>query len=230
MSSILKALVLMIFVHGANAVPSHSHQSIVAAVESYFNELLAGGGDEVSVKVGKIDSRLRLKACEIPLNVSLPATSRRIGGVTVKVSCEGESPWAIYIQSEVEQFGSVMVARRNLQRGDTITQEDIEQRRVSLGRVRGGYITKRENILGWEVKRNIPIGKIVSPNSIRRQLLVTKGDIVVIIAKNAKFEVKMSGIAKSSGAKGDTVQVINQSSKKVVEGVVIGPGVVQVPM
>lgn len=53
---------------------------------------------------------------------------------------------------------------------------------------------------------------------------------MVIIAKNAKFEVKMSGVAKSSGAKGDTVQVTNQSSKKVVEGVVIAPGVVQVPM
>jgi len=187
-------------------------------------------GDELTVSVGKLDRRLRLKQCELPVNVTLPSTSRRVGGVTVKVTCEKGPSWTIYVQSEVERFGFVMVAKRGLRRGDIISQEDIEPRRVSLGMVRGGYITKIENILDWEVKRTISVGRIVAPNSIRRQLLVKRGDIVVIIAKNRMFEVKMSGVAKSSGAKGDTVQVINQSSKKIVEGVVIGVGVVQVPM
>jgi flagella basal body P-ring formation protein FlgA len=193
-------------------------------------EEMAEEGREVSIKVGELDPRLQLQQCSSPLLISVPDSSRRIGGVTAKVSCEGEVSWSIYIQNEVEQYGAVMVATRNLQRGSIISQGDIEQRRVSLGTVRGGYITKMENILGWEVKKNILMGQIYSPNWISRQLLVKRGDVVVIIAKNQNFEVKMSGVAKSSGAKGERVQVINQSSKKVVEGVVIGPGVVQVPM
>lgn len=230
LGSVSITILLVLFYPFANAASYQSHTSIREAIHRYLLEELVDSEDEITVNVGKLDRRLRLKQCEAPVNVSLPSTSRRVGAVTVKVACEKGTSWTIYVQSEVERFGSVMVAKRGLHRGDIISREDIEPRRVSLGMVRGGYITKIENILDWEVKRTISIGKIVDPNSIRRQLLVKRGDIVVIIAKNRKFEVKMSGVAKSSGAKGDTVKVINQSSKKVVEGVVIGPGVVRVPM
>lgn len=230
LGGILITLLLVSFYSFANAASFQSHSSIQEAIHRYLMEVLVDGEEDITIVVGKLDRRLRLKQCEAPVHVSLPASSRRVGGVIVKVACEQGPSWAIYVQSEVERFGSVMIAKRGLHRGDIISREDIEPKRVSLGMVRGGYITKIENILDWEVKRTISIGAIVNPNSIRRQLLVKRGDIVVIIAKNMKFEVKMSGIAKSSGAKGDTVKVINQSSKKVVEGVVIGPGVVQVPM
>ncbi|MCW8983627.1 MAG: flagellar basal body P-ring formation chaperone FlgA [Gammaproteobacteria bacterium] len=232
MNRVLIALFLAMLsvTFGAVAAEQQSHRSIQEAVYGHLIEELTASGGEINVKVGKLDQRLRLAQCSTPLTASLPPSSRRVGGVTVKVSCEGNTPWTIYIQAEVEQFGQVMVASRNLRRGEIISRDDMEQRRVSLGLIRGGYISKLENILGWQVKRNISSGKIISPNSIMRQLLVKRGDVVVIIAKNGGFEVKMGGVAKSSGAKGDTVQVINQSSKKVVEGIVIGLGLVQVQM
>ena len=229
-SFLVKILILSAAFQSASAYSFQSHQSIAIAIDHFLDGELMGEGRETTVKVGKIDPRLRLKKCEAPLTVSLPVSSRRIGAVTVKVSCTGESSWSIYVQNEVEQFGEVMVAKRNLQRKEIISREDIEPKRVSLGAVRGGYITKMDNILGWEVKRNIAMGKTISPNTVRRPLWVKKGDIVVLVAKNKRFEVKMSGVAQSQGGKGETVRVVNQSSKKVVEGVVIAPGVVQVPM
>lgn len=230
LSRLIITISIVVFIQYANAASYQSHSSIRQAVESYLLEELTDNGNEVAVKMGKLDPRLRLKQCGGPIHVSLPGNSRRIGAVTVKVTCDVGASWAIYVQSEVEQFGQVMIAAKTLRRKDIISRGDIAQKRVSLGGIRGGYITKFEEILGWEVKRNIPVGAIIGANAVRRQLLVKRGELVVIIAKNAKFEVKMSGVAKSSGAKGDTVQVTNQSSKKVVEGVVIAPGVVQVPM
>ncbi len=223
-------ILLVMFGSLAHAASYQSHSSIREAIHRYLLVELADSEDEITVKVGRLDKRLRLKQCEAPVNISLPPSAQRVGGVTVKVSCEQGSSWTIYVQSEVVRFGYVMVAKRALHRGEIISQEDIEPRRASLGLIRGGYITKTENILDWEARKNIAIGKIVSPNAIRRPLLVKRGDVVVIIVKSKTLEVKMSGIAKSSGAKGETIRVINRSSKKVVEGVVIKAGVVQVPM
>lgn len=227
---LIKSLFFCVIFQNVAADSFQTHESIVTAIDNVLINELTEEGREITVKVGKLDPRLRLKECTVPLTVTLPSSSSKIGNVVVKVSCKGKPSWSIYVQNQVEQFGSIMVAKRNLPRGEIIAQDDIELQRVSLGSVRGGYITKMENIVDWVVKKNISMGKTVHPNSIRRQLWVKKGDIVVIIAKNESFEVKMSGIAKSSGAKGDTVKIVNQSSKKVVEGVVIGPGVVQVPM
>ena len=221
---------LALFCQFTNAATYQSHKSIQEAIHLFLMAELSDNGDEITIKVGKLDPRLRLAQCGDSINISLPSSSRRVGGVTVKVACESGVSWAIYVQNEVERFGMVVVAKRGLSRGALISREDIGQRRVSLGTIRGGYVTNIEDVLNWEVKKNIPTGNIISPNFIRRPILVKRGDVVVIIVKSDQFEVKMSGIAKSSGAKGETVQVINKSSKKVVEGVVIGPGVVQVPM
>ena len=147
LGSVSITILLVLFYPFANAASYQSHTSIRDAIHRYLLEELVNNEDEISVNVGKLDRRLRLKQCEAPLSVSLPSSSNRVGAVTVKVACENGPSWTIYVQSEVERFGSVMMTKRGLHRGDIISREDIELRRVSLGMIRGGYITQIENIL-----------------------------------------------------------------------------------
>lgn len=142
LSRLIITISIVVFIQYANAASYQSHSSIRQAVESYLLEELTDNGNEVAVKMGKLDPRLRLKQCGGPIHVSLPGNSRRIGAVTVKVTCDVGASWAIYVQSEVEQFGQVMIAAKTLRRKDIISRGDIAQKRVSLGGIRGGVYYK----------------------------------------------------------------------------------------
>ena len=65
-------------------------------------------------------------------------------------------------------------------------------------------------------------------NSIRRPILVAKGSLVTIILKAPQMTLTAQGKALENGSDGDTVQITNTQSNKVIEAEVTGPGKVSV--
>jgi flagella basal body P-ring formation protein FlgA len=65
--------------------------------------------------------------------------------------------------------------------------------------------------------RNIPRGYQIGLQDV---CLVCKGDEVSIVAKSGSMMIKTSGTAIENGAKGETIKVKNDSSNRVVKGVI----------
>lgn len=74
------------------------------------------------------------------------------------------------------------------------------------------------------------MGTIINSKNLRPQKIIQRGELIMLVATAGQMEVRMSGTALSDGSLGQRVRVKNLSSKRVVEGVVDGPGTVKVTM
>src|SRR5690606_6184086 len=53
------------------------------------------------IQVNALDPRLRLAACDSDLTQRLESPAQPVGRVTVRVSCQGSSPWTLFVPAQV---------------------------------------------------------------------------------------------------------------------------------
>ncbi|MDX1334949.1 MAG: flagellar basal body P-ring formation chaperone FlgA, partial [Gammaproteobacteria bacterium] len=58
--------------------------------------------------------------------------------------------------------------------------------------------------------------------------MVKRGQDIDLFIKTRSYEIHSSGKALSDGARGDVIRVKNSRSSKIVEGTIVGPGIVQI--
>lgn len=180
------------------------------------------------ITIGQLDERLRLVACEQPLEAFMPPGGRTLGNITVGVRCGGVKPWSLYVQASVEAMATVLVSARPLGRGEVLTEADISAEEKDLAKLTGGYLTDPREVVGMSVKRAVRAGQTLTPALLQARVVVRRGERVVILAQAEGLEVRMEGVALADGAQGQVIRVRNSGSKREIEAVVVAPGVVQV--
>jgi flagella basal body P-ring formation protein FlgA len=214
----------------AQAAEYQSHEAIFDAVHDFLKEKVQTTSPDYEIQLGRIDSRLRLQACAKPLDAYLPPGSRLYGKLSVGVRCSDDKPWNIYLSANIKVYENILTSSRPLSRGDVVTAYDVQPVRLETSKFTTGYFVDVKNIQGKIARRSIPAGRPLTPNLLRAPLLVQRGEEVTILAGNKSFSVRVKGKALHDAAKGDVVAVRNTRSKRVVEGIAIKPGVVQVRM
>ena len=176
-----------------------------------------------SIRLGHIDSRLKLAACpEDKIKVINPYNRPLSQISTLAVRCEAKHSWKIYVPVKISFKTSVIVAKRFLPRGRRIRAEDITRIETDTKRLKNGYFSDLQAVIGTISKQNIAAGRIIKPNSLKQAKLIYRGDKVHIVAAHPSIRVRMKGVALSSGALGEIIQVKNLSSKKQLEAKVVG--------
>jgi len=228
-------LLIYIFSLSANATGSvkqnenHDHTDITQAAKQFLSQNIdTNKYSRTEIEMGKLDSRLKLAQCNSPLLTSLAPGSKFSGKTTVHVKCDSKTKWTIFINGNIHLYTHVIHTAEPLEKGHILSKSDLISSEINLNRVRYGYFTNTESLIGKQLKRRLSQNKIIRVNYVKAQTLVKRGEIVSIVAENSGYSVKMSGSAMSNGAKGDRVQVKNLSSKRVIEGTVIETGVVSI--
>jgi flagella basal body P-ring formation protein FlgA len=207
------------------------HRAIQATAESFIADvILSSHGAEPVVKAGSLDSRLRLKQCDSPLEAFQPAGSRALGNTTVGVRCTGNITWTLYVPVSTSLFGDVVVAARPLPRASLLAKQDLKLARRDLARLHSGYYSHIEQVVGLQTGRNIAMDTAISSLLVKEPLAVKRGQRVNLTAGAGGIEVRMTGEAMSDGTAGERIKVRNLSSKRVVDGIVKSATTIQVAM
>ncbi len=185
---------------------------------------------DVEIATRSLDSRLRLARCDRPLEAFAAPGSRRIGQTSVGVRCSGEQPWKLYVPVEIQVFGKVVRAARGLPRGVAVTSSDLAVQRHNLAQLPHGYLTDPKQAVGKMTRRSLRAGQVLTHTAVKAPEVVARGQSVVIAARKGALAVRTSGEALGSGAQGERVRVRNISSGRVVEGVIVAPGQVEVDL
>ncbi len=183
-----------------------------------------------TVTVGRLDSRLKLAACTEELVAFTPPGRKRTGRTTVGVRCDGTRPWSLYVPVTVSVMGDVVVATRDLLRGQMVSPSDVRLEQRDLTLLHTGYLSTLDLAVGKRVKRTIRQGRIVKPVQIATPALIKKGAEVTIKASSERIQITTKGKALSSGGIGERIRVRNLRSNKVVEATVVNAGTVQVDL
>ncbi|MET1078219.1 MAG: flagellar basal body P-ring formation chaperone FlgA [Pseudomonas sp.] len=182
------------------------------------------------VQISRLDPRLRLPLCDQELSVTLESPAQPIGRVTLRVRCEGSSPWTVFVPAQVRLYRDVVIVTRPLKRESVLSEQDLSVIERDVGLLNQGYLTDLNQALGKRTTRALLPDQVLTSAHLQLAEVIRKGDEVVISASSGAILVKMPGEALSSGALGQQIQVRNLGSRRVVKARVVGPGQVEVAM
>lgn len=121
-----------------------------------------------------------------------------------------------------------IVVMRPVGRGEMLRASDvvIERRpRADLGT--DGFVAP-DSAVGMAARRQLRAGQVLRAADLMKPEIVGRNDNVTIVFEIPGISVTTRGRAMTAGAEGDTVTVTNIQTKKVLQGVVVGPGRVAV--
>lgn len=150
--------------------------------------------------------------------------------VPIQIIIDGRKFRTIFPRLDVQIFQTVLIATDRIPRGTLADRSMVSVERRSVTNVFQPPITKVDSILGAESTRDIPAGTILTAQMFRLPTIIKSGDPVTITLTSGGLTVIYTGEARSAGAMGQLIKVVNLDSKKEFAARVTGPNQVEVKL
>lgn len=203
-----------------------SLDNVRATAEQALREHFSLPGSRVVVDSDPLDLRLRLDACEQPLQSIISEHAKASARMTIQVRCPQPGGWTVRVPLKLQLYRQVLVTNRPLLRGDGLSAADVHAEERDVTGLGYGYIERLDQVSGRTLARALRSGSVLSPGALGGRRMVRAGDHVQVVAQLAGIEVRATGVALGSGDNGARLRVRNESSGRVVEAMVTAPGVV----
>lgn len=122
----------------------------------------------------------------------------------------------------------VVVPNRDIARGETISEADLQFGTIPANTVFSGIATSVDALSGMEARRMLRAGEVVRDTDVRHPVIIAKGSVVTMTFEAPGVMLTATGRAMNEGGVGDTISVQNPASFRQVSGIVTGPGTVRV--
>lgn len=117
---------------------------------------------------------------------------------------------------------SSLVATRDLQSGDTISETDVTSSEWTGPLFRDPERLTVRDLYGRTVRRVITRGSPIDPRQLSQMADVNRGDTVHVVVRTGSALLEMEARSRSIGRKGTTVILESPISKKVFQAIVTG--------
>jgi flagellar basal body P-ring formation protein FlgA len=207
---------------------SHSLEDIAKTAHDFILDQMYNPDEEIHIVVGKLDPRLRLHQCTVPLEAYSQGYEMRQGLSTVGIRCNDVKPWSLYVPVSIKNFKKVAVLKHAVTRNTILSDKDISLVKMNINRLSSGYFDDTEQLSGKILTQNLSKGAVLTNHHVKSPMAINRGQTVTLIAKNSVIEVRTEGKAMSKGAIGERIKVKNMKTKRIVEGVIIDKHLINV--
>jgi flagella basal body P-ring formation protein FlgA len=118
----------------------------------------------------------------------------------------------------------VVTVARTVTRGAILKDADITLERLPRARVGRGVITDRAEAIGLAARNILRPGQPLRTAQLMKPELIRRNQQVTLVYQMPGIMLTVRGKATESGAEGDVIAVLNEQSKRVLRGVIVGPG------
>lgn len=227
MRLLLLYLLLCLWAGLALGEASQSHTAIMEAVRHYLETQVVPPGSDHRIDITPVDSRLQLHPCDGALDTFRLGEGRNASMVTVGVRCSGSTPWTIYVRAKLAVYQTVLVLREPVSQDALIGDAQLDIAAKDVASLTGGYYTDPAQVLGKRAKHNLPGGIVLNGNLLETPKIIKRGQRVAIRVSSGLLNVEVEGTAMADAEPGQSLKVRNEASKRIVEGVAVAPGVVE---
>lgn len=186
----------------------------------------AKGRQEIAPR--PVDPRLKLRRCDRELEAFAPAGGVLRGNAVVGVRCPGSHPWKVYVPMTVRILAPVAVARGALAAGHRLGAADVRWEERDVARGSAGFVQGHGSPVGHVLKHAVRDGQPLRPHMLRAAKVVRRGERVTLAVNHPTLAIRMAGVALADGATGERIRARNDSSGRVIEGTVRGPGLLEI--
>jgi|SRR5580658_285657 flagella basal body P-ring formation protein FlgA len=230
MSKAMLCALAVIATPAALAMDIEDPALIRAAAEDAVRSQAGTSTAALTLQVAPLDSRLRVAPCDHALHAFISGGSSVRSQTTVGVRCEGSVRWTIYTSVTAQSQAKVLVARRSLSRDMEALGADFRVEDRLVPGLANAYVTDPAALAGQRLGRPIAAGDPLTAEMLAPANLIHRGQQVMLLAHSGGFEVRMAGVALSDGHESERIKVQNQSSQRVVEGIVVSANEVEIPL
>jgi flagella basal body P-ring formation protein FlgA len=210
--SLLLALASIALAPGAGA----QVEARAAAADWIRNEILDRFGS--SAPVG---SDLRVDLPGLPPEsasglVSLDFDPRTGRFVAVLADASGRQVPGTFAGTAVFEV-LVPVLVRRVAVGEIVQPSDVDGLPVPANRVSSDTVVSRDDLVGKQVRRAVPVGRPVSAASVGEPVVVRRNAQITLVYEQGAVRLTASGRALQDGGVGDRIKVMNVNSNRTVE-------------
>ncbi|WP_338663215.1 flagellar basal body P-ring formation chaperone FlgA [Pararoseomonas sp. SCSIO 73927] len=155
------------------------------------------------------------------------AATNRFSGTLVVVA-EGMPTLRLRVAGRAVATAAVVVATRRLGLGEVVAPGDLRLVRQRAERVRAGLASDPGQVVGRALRRPVSEGVGFALADLSAPPVIERNAVVTMLVEGPGVSMSAQGRAMASAARGETVAVMNLSSRSVVEAEAIGPGRVRV--
>jgi flagella basal body P-ring formation protein FlgA len=117
---------------------------------------------------------------------------------------------------------------RALARSETVKHDDVIVQRRPRSEVNGAVLTDVSQAIGLAARRALPTDRPLRAADLMKPELVQRNETVTLVYRVPGIMLTVRGKAAEGGSEGDVITVLNEQTKRPVQGVVAGSGQVVV--
>ena len=118
----------------------------------------------------------------------------------------------------------VVTLLRPVDRGALIKHADVSVERRPRAEIGRDIITASDQAIGLAARNALQAGRPLRVADLMKPELVQRNETVTLVYEVPGIMLTVRGKAAEGGAEGDVISVLNEQSKRTVQGVVVGPG------
>jgi len=200
------------------------------AVERYVASQLDPTGDRWRLGAVHLSGNATVPAGRVDLTVSHGAGVELVGTTVLHLRVSGSdgSVRRLRVSTVIERETQVVLATRNLSRGDMVAEADVAEVYRPLRSLPRDVVHRLDAAVGKQLVRPVPAGELVRAGRLTQVPVVSRGAQVVLVAAQGGLRITTPGIVKEDGGAGEIVRVVNSASGKVVNGRVVDAETVEV--
>ena len=122
----------------------------------------------------------------------------------------------------------VPVLRHSVNTDDIIERYMLTNQLFIANRVNNKYLLNADDIVGKVAKRRIAPNKGIRNIDVGEQLLVRRGDAVMVRYVDKNMMIETHGVSMENGSKGAMLKVKNSDSGIVMSGKIVSSGIIEV--
>lgn len=162
------------------------------------------------------------------VDLSFDARSRRLQARLAVPGSMAMRLKPLRISGQLVETVEVVVPKRAIARGETLTKEDVSLERRPRDGQGTEILSDVRAAIDKVARRALLAGAPLRSGDVQREEIVGKGDLVTISYETPGLVITLRGRANEAGAMGDVISVTNPQSKRVLQGRVSGQGRISV--
>ncbi len=132
------------------------------------------------------------------------------------------------LSGTVTETAETVIVARSIQRGEMLRESDILVERRPRAEIASDVMLTPGAVIGQAARRALRAGQPLRAADLMKPDLVARNDTVTIVFEVPGITLTARGKALAAGAEGETIEVLNPHSRRVLHATVIGPGTVSV--
>jgi flagella basal body P-ring formation protein FlgA len=206
-------------------------EALKSAVREHVVERTGVTGEDLILEFIRVPNAFAVAEGELTYTI-VPVSNNRYSGYQVFSVCarvDGIETETVRVTVKIRIFREVAVTVRRLMRDEVIADEHVRLERREVTSSVGSYYMSLAVVVGKRATRSVSAGVVLTDVMVGDPLAVRRDDVTAR-ARDGAVRVRTKCIALADGCVGESIDVMNNDSKKVIRARVVAPSVVELEL